>query len=63
MKFHNSFGRYDEPDVDEVNGDAEVQDGRLLPVHNVQDVSVVRRQVVLDDPLLARLVSEMLKSI
>ncbi len=43
MKFDDSFGGYDEPDVDEASGQAVVDDGGLLPVDHVNDVPLRSR--------------------
>ncbi len=42
MKLDDALGRHDQPDVDEASGDAEVDDGRLLPVDQVDDVALTR---------------------
>ena len=42
MEPDDTLGWHDEPDVDESDGDAEVDDGGLLPVDDVDDVALAR---------------------
>ena len=42
MEPDNALGWHNEPDVDESDGDAEVNDGGLLPVDDVDDVALAR---------------------
>lgn len=46
VELDDALSRHDQPDVDVVVGDAEVDDGRLLAVHGVDEVAVAAGQDV-----------------
>lgn len=48
MKLHNALSWYYEPDIHGIADDAEVHDRRLLPVDQVDQVLLRRRQEVVD---------------